>query len=267
MEFINSIIFGLVQGITEFVPVSSSGHLVILHNFISLPINNELTFDIVLHLATLLAVISFFRKDIALLLSSWIGSFGGKHDKYSRLSWLIIFATIPASLAGFLLDDIIESVLRSPVVVIVMLVFVGVLFILAERIGKKIDSLDNLDWKKSLFIGIAQALALIPGTSRSGITIIAGLGTGLKREEAVRFSFLLSIPVIAGATIIKLPEITDISLASNEFTILLISFIIAFIFGLLAIKYFLQLSKKFSLNIFAYYRFVLAGILAIILFL
>ena len=265
MGYINAIIFGIVQGITEFLPISSSGHLVILHRFIDLPLQNEMAFDVVLHLATLLAVIFFFYSDIKRLLISWVKSFFGKCDEYSKISWLILLATIPAGIAGWRFEYIIENNLRSPLVVAVMLIAGGALFILFEKISRKTDNLKDLNWKKSLIIGFAQAIALIPGTSRSGITIIAGLGAGLKREAAIRFSFLLSAPIILGASIKKVPQIAEANLAINEFVILIIAFIASFVSGFFVIKYFLRFAKNNSLNVFAVYRFMLAIVIIITL--
>jgi len=281
MQYIYAIIFGIVQGITEFLPISSSGHLVILHRFINMPLQNEMAFDVVLHLATLLAVIFFFYADIKRLLTSWIKNLplttsllrrGNNIDvskikdyEYYKLSWLIILATIPAGLAGWLFEDILESKLRSPLVVAVMLVAVGLFFIVFEKISRKTDDLKNLNWKKSLIIGISQAIALIPGVSRSGITIIAGLGAGLKRQAAIRFSFILSIPVIFGASVKKIPQIIEANLAVNEFMILAIAFIASFVSGILAIKYFLRFAEKHSLNVFAFYRFALAVLIIVFL--
>ncbi len=281
MDYFNAIIFGIIQGITEFLPVSSSGHLVVLHKFISLPVKSELAFDVTLHFATLLAVVWFFRADIIKLFAGLVYSvkkifkkdynYPSETDSfYGKLSWLLILATIPAALAGVLLENLIENALRSPAVVALMLIAVGVLFIIFEKISKKTDKLNNLTWKNALIIGLAQVFALIPGTSRSGITIIAGLGAGLKREAAVRFSFLLSIPIIFGASIIKIPQIFNTRggesfIAGNEMAILAIAFIASFITGLLAIKYFLRFARSHSLNVFAYYRFALAVLIIITL--
>ncbi len=265
MDYINAIIFGIVQGLTEFLPISSSGHLVIIHKLINLPINNELAFDVVLHLATLIAVLLFFKKDIWLLLKSWLKSFKGEKDDLSKISWLIILGTIPAAIAGYFLDDLVESKFRSPLVVAIMLIVVGILFIIIEKYSKKIQDMNNLNWRKSLVIGIAQAIALIPGTSRSGITIIAGLWSGLKREVAIKFSFLLSIPIILGAVIKKIPQINS-GFSGDEFGILLVAFIFSFTTGFFTIKYFLRFAKTHTLNIFAIYRFILAGILLLCIF-
>ncbi|MDP3043427.1 MAG: undecaprenyl-diphosphatase UppP [bacterium] len=265
MDYIYAVIFGVIQGITEFLPISSSGHLVILHKFIDLSLKNELAFDVALHLAAVLAVVWFFREDILRLLKSWLKSFAGYRDEFSKLSWLIILATVPAALAGWLFGDIIESVFRSPIVVAVMLIVVGALFIVLEKVSRKTDELKNLNWNKSLIIGFAQAIALIPGTSRSGITIIAGLFAGLKREAAVRFSMLLSIPVILGASITKIPQIFKADFGDKEFALLAVAFFAAFISGLVAIKYFLKFAKEHSLNVFAFYRIALAVLIIILL--
>lgn len=266
MDFINAIIFGAIQGITEFLPVSSSGHLVILHEFIALPMVNELAFDVMLHAGTLLAILIFFRQDVWNLIIGWLKTLKGEKNDYGRLAWLIVLGTIPAGLVGFFFEDKVESVLRSPFIVAFMLVLVGIVFIMIEKIGKQTGELMKLGWKKSLIIGFGQALALIPGTSRSGITIIAGMATDLKREEAVRFSFLLSIPIILGAVIKKAPEILEASMSQGELMIILTAFASTLFFGILTIKYFLLFVKKFSLNFFAYYRFALAGVLLLYLF-
>ncbi len=261
MSYIYSAIFGFVQGITEFLPISSSGHLVILHEFISLPIKNEIIFDVIMHLATLFAVLWFFRQEIGQLLKSWFLSLGGQKDDLSRIGWLIILGTIPAALAGWLFGDFIEVAFRSPLIVAIMLAIIGAFFIVFEKISSFQNDLEKLNWRQTLLIGLAQAVAFIPGTSRSGVTIIAGLGVGLKREVAVKFSFLLSIPIIAGAVIKKIPQALILGINGGELMILSIGFIFSFLTGFLAIKYFLRFSKNNSLHIFAYYRFILAAIL------
>lgn len=266
LNYFNAIIFGFAQGITEFLPVSSSGHLIILHKLISLPLNNEITFDVALHFATFLAIFLYFYKDIWRLASAWVYSFkSGKSDD-SRLAWQIIIGTIPAGLAGVFFEDIIENILRSPLVIVFMLILVGILFIIFEKISKQNLELKNLNLQKTLVIGCAQALALIPGTSRSGITIIAGLGTGLKREQALRFSFLLSLPVILGASITKIPLVFSDNIGSQELLTLLIAFASAFIFGMFAISFLMRYLKNNSLKVFAWYRFALAALILIYLY-
>ncbi len=265
VNYLIAAIYGIVQGITEFLPISSSGHLVIMHEFIPLPLENELLFDVALHLATLLAVVWFFRKDIHKMLKSWLLSFSGHHDAYSKLSWLIILATVPAVLAGWQLEAIITH-LRRPSVVIIMLIVVGALLILIERISRQTDELKKLNWRKALVVGLAQAFAFIPGTSRSAITIIAGMGTGLKREAALRFSFLLSIPIILGANLKKIPLLYNYGLDAGEWLVLIIAFSLSLISGFLVIKYFLQYAQKNSLVPFAIYRLALAISLIFIIF-
>jgi len=262
--YFNYIISGVIQGITEFIPVSSSGHLVILHRMLPIDNNNELAFDVLLHLATFIAVIWFFRKEIIILIKSWLRSFAGKYDNNSRIAWLIILATIPAGLTAYFFENLIETKFRSPFLVVIMLILVGALFIIFEKISYKKNSINDLSWASSLFIGIFQSLALIPGTSRSGITIIAGLWAKLKRQEAVKFSFLLSLPITLAAIIKKFPQV----IFSQELisTPLILSFFAALITGILSIKYLLNYSKNNKLNIFAYYRFALA-ILIILFFL
>lgn len=264
IEFIKAIIFGLVQGVTEFLPVSSSGHLVLLHKIFSLSAVNDLTFDVVLHFATFLAVFWYFRQDIWRLMKSWWLSLSGKNDEYSRLAWFVLIATIPGALAGHFWESQVENYFRSPLLVALMLVLVGLLFIIFEKFAAQTDNLDKLDWKKSLLIGCSQAIALIPGTSRSGITIISGLALKLKRGAAVRFSFLLSIPIIFGATITKAPDLIRADLHLNDYGLLILAFLSAFIAGLIAIKFFIKFAQNHKLNIFAYYRFLLAAIIVLL---
>lgn len=265
MIYLKSILFGIVQGVTEFIPVSSSGHLLILHQFISLPIQNEMAFDVAMHLATLVSLIIFFRKEIVKLFNSWVKSFFGERSDYAKLSWLLLIGTIPAGLIGFVFSDFIDSALRSPFIVVAALAFIGLALAVADRYGRKEEEMKSLDWRKVSFVGLAQSLALIPGTSRSGITIIAGLVLGLKREEAAKFSFLLSIPIVMGAGLKEMPEFLNAVYAPGEKAILATAFCAAFFSGLAAIKFLLGYSKNNGLRPFAYYRIILALALLLIL--
>ena len=255
MEIIKAIIFGITQGITEFIPVSSSGHLVILHDLFVLPIKNDLVFDVVLHLATVLAVLVYFWRDIALIIKNLF-------DRKDKTAWYIIIATIPAAIIGFLGEDIITSYFRSSYTVVIMLIIVGGLFFIGEKLGKQIKDYQELTWKTALLIGLFQAIALIPGTSRSGITIVAGLLVGLKRQQAIKFSFLISLPIILGANLFKLPDLLSAGLGIDEYFVLSVAFLAASLSGYVAIKYFLRFSERYSLHVFAYYRFALALALA-----
>ncbi len=254
MEIFYATILGIVQGITEFVPVSSSGHLVILHDLLNFELTSALAFDVALHAGTLVAIIIFFFKDIV------------KYIKNKDvILWYILIAIIPAGIAGLLFEDYIDEVLRSSWVVVVMLIAVGVLFILGEKYFKQEKDLKGLTWKKGLLIGVAQVLALIPGTSRSGITILAGMGVGIKREQAARFSFLIGLPIFAGAALKKSYDLSKMGIASDEIILFIIGFVVSAIVGYACIKYLLKFLEKYSLRGFAYYRFILAILLIIYL--
>jgi len=266
MNYLYAIIFGITQGLTEFLPVSSSGHLVLLHELFNLPIINEMLFDVYLHLATLFAVIIFFKNDILKLIIGFFNNLDKEKRKinpYSRLSLLIIASTVPAALAGYFLENSIIKFLRSAETVAIMLIFIGVLFIIIEKKSNQYKTIKEINLKSALTIGFAQTIALIPGTSRSGITIVAGLANNLKREEAIRFSFLLSIPIITGAAITKIPMILNVNISQTELSVLIVAFLSAFISGFLAIKYFIKFAERHTLKTFAYYRFVLAFIIIV----
>jgi len=270
MEYFYSIILGLVQGFTEFLPVSSSGHLVLLHNFLNFELADNLGFDVALHLATLFALLIFFNKEIVRLIKAFFQSFSKwdlKNNLDQRLSWFILIGIIPATLAGYFLEGQIETVFRSSYLVAITLIFVGLILLLAEKFSQKIADLKDLKFSSALIIGIFQAFALVPGVSRSGITIIAGLSQKLKREAAARFSFLLSIPVIFGAGLKKMIDLDFSSFTTNEITIFILGFLVALVSGYLAIKYLLRFLVNHKLNVFGYYRIVLGVVVLIILFL
>lgn len=254
MEIIYSIILGAIQGLTEFIPISSSGHLIVLHDFLKFNLESNLAFDVALHTGTLIALLVFFFKDIIHYFT-----------KERNMLWIILIGVVPAAIVGFFLEDIIDTFLRNTWVVVVMLIIGGILFLLAEKYSKLELDLKELTWKKALFIGFAQILALIPGTSRSGITIIAGMSTKLKREQAARFSFLIGLPIFLGATLIKGYDLTKMNIPSNEWTLLAVGLTTSFIVGFFCIKYLLMFLQKHTLNVFAYYRFILAAIIIIIL--
>jgi len=285
MDYIYSIILGIVQGLTEFLPISSSGHLVIAHDLLNFGFVDNLSYDVALHVGTLLALILFFWRDFYKYIIAFFKSLakwdlssttedhhafiikwsravvlGLKNDFEQRMSWFLIIGSIPAGVAGFLLESRIDSVFRNLWLVAILLALVGVLFIIFERISKKTGDLGNLSWKNVIVIGLAQALALLPGVSRSGITILAGLSQKLKREEAARFSFLLAIPVVFGAGIKKIFDAAGAGLTGQDWLVLLIGLITAAVVGYLVIKFLLKYLASHSLNIFAYYRFLLAAV-------
>ncbi len=246
---IEALILGIVQGLTEFLPVSSTAHLVLFPWFFHWTGElDSLTFDVALHAGTLLALLICFWKDWTELIL-----------KKQKLFMLIVIASVPAGIAGVLLNDYVEHAFRSPYIIAVSLVVFGCVMLAAERMSKT-RTVENIDLGDALAIGIAQAIALIPGVSRSGITITAGLFRGLEREAAARFSFLLSTPIIAGATLLHARKLLKSS-ADHNMSLFLIGFIAAAISGFAALKFLMAFLKKHPLNIFAYYRFGLAVVI------
>jgi len=268
MEYLYAIIAGLIQGLTEFLPVSSSGHLVVLHDFLKFDFIDNLAFDVVLHLGTFLALLLFFWPEVVKYFKAFFASFFDwnlGHDVNQKMAWYLFAATIPAALAGYLWQDLIETVFRSTQLVAAMLILVGVILYLADHFSQKIKSLDRLVFKDALVMGLAQALALIPGVSRSGITIIAGLTQKLNRQAAARFSFLLSMPVVFGAGVKKTYDLfVGQGVDLNQFWLLSLGFLAAAISGYYVIKYFLRFLQNHSLKVFAYYR-VIFGLLLLII--
>lgn len=258
-----SIIFGAVQGLTEFLPISSSGHLLILHEFFDVQLD-ELSFDAALHLGTLFALLIYFASDIRKLIIAFFGLFSSasREDEHGRLIVPIILGTIPAAIVGFFLEDIIAEMLRSPWIVVATLIVGGLLFILVERL-KASQELIAIKNRQGFFIGIAQALALIPGISRSGITITAGMASGFSRYASTRFSFLLSIPIVLGAGIKKLIDLLEENLATSDYVAIAAGIVAACVFGIFAIRILLKFTQSHRLHAFAYYRFVLAVLLAV----
>ncbi|MBU1036665.1 undecaprenyl-diphosphatase UppP [Patescibacteria group bacterium] len=267
MGYLVTIFYAIVQSITEFLPISSSGHLVIFHQFIPLTLVDHLTFDVILHAGTLLSLIIYFWRDIVrLFLGFWqsLRNWNFRYDHQQRLPWLIILGNLPAIIVGFFLDNFWENAFRSVYWVILMLIIGAILFIVFEKISKRNRELNTMNIKDALLIGVAQILAFIPGTSRSGITIVAGLGSNFKREEAAKFSFLLAIPVIFGATIKKIIQLSSTSLSIDSLLIFILGAVVSAVVGYLVIKFLLRFLQRHSLTTFAIYRFILAIILILI---
>lgn len=269
LEFIQAIVLGIVQGLTEFLPVSSSGHLLLGQYFLGLDQEQfGLAFDVALHLGTLLAVVAFFWRDLLRLAYAFVRSLTRRRDfsdPDQKLAYLIIASTAPAAMIGLFLEDIFETVLRNPWIVVVNLVIVGILFIVAEAVGRRTDRADKMTFLQAVGIGFAQAVALVPGVSRSGATITLGLFFGLRREEAARFSFLMSVPIIAGAGTLQLGEALREGMNSAQMLMFGAGFISSAIIGYLAIRFFISFVADHSLRAFAYYRFGLAAVVAILL--
>ena len=261
MELIQIIILGIIQGLTEFLPVSSSGHLILtplVFNF-----NDQgLALDAILHLGTLMAIIIFFKKDLLDILK---GLFDRERDTH-RIAWWIMAASLPAGLVGLFFAEWIESNLRSPTFVAINLLIWSSVFYIADRSAKRESQLElkELKFSQIFFIGCAQAIALLPGTSRSGVTIAAGLFGNLNHTAATRFSFLLGAPIIFAAGMHKLIAFISHPNAIQDYTHLhlIVGLGVSFLVGLLAIKLLLKTVEKVGLFPFISYRVILAvGIL------
>ncbi|MBT4917076.1 undecaprenyl-diphosphatase UppP [Candidatus Peregrinibacteria bacterium] len=262
MEWFEALILGVLQGITEFLPISSSGHLVLGEHFLGLEMESLKTFDVLVHVGTLLAIIVYFWKDFIGLLKAFFGLFLGKFDgEYVKLIGFIVIGTIPAVFLGLFGGDAIDSVFRDVKMVGLMMLLVGVVFILGEYVNKRVKK-SELTWWKAIIIGLAQALALIPGVSRSGSTIVMGLFNGIEREKAARFSFLLGMPAIAGAGLLTTLDLFKggggiSGDASISWIVLLVGFVSAFLAGLLSVSFLMKFLKKHTLLVFAVYLIIL----------
>jgi undecaprenyl-diphosphatase len=254
MDIIQAVALALLQGLTEFLPVSSSAHLILLPVLLGWE-DQGLAFDVAVHVGTLTAVVAYYRKDLIQIVSAWSQSLIGKEaTDNSRLAWYVILGTIPVGLVGITLPDVIETVLRSPVVIAGATIVFAFLLWYAEKRSKEERSTVTL--MDAIVIGLFQAIALIPGTSRSGITITAGLLTGLKREYAARFSFLLSIPTIALAGMVKGLELYQ-STEPVMWSFISIGAILSSVVAYLSISWFLKLLDKVGMMPFVYYRLAL----------
>ena len=262
MDFFHIIILALIQGITEFLPISSSGHLILPSGLFGWP-EQGLAFDVAVHVGTLLAVVTYYRQDISQLITAWCAStFKQQHSDNSRIAWFVVLATIPAGIAGLLFDDVIEIHLRTTLVIALTTIIFGVLLGWSDRSAiPKDKTLIQLTVGTVLIIGFAQALALIPGTSRSGITITAALFCGLCRSDAARFSFLMSVPIIVlsggykGLQLLGESNVNWLDMAIGAG----VSAISAFI----CIYYFIKFINKIGMMPFVVYRLLLGGFLLI----
>ena len=260
MDILQGIIIGIVQGLTEFLPVSSSAHLVFVQNLLG--VESSLAFDTFLHLGSLIAVLWFFRYDIYKMLKSWWLSIGdilqGRFregfydDPYKRLAWYVIMATIPVGIVGLLFEDSVDALFSGALYVPAFFLFVtGTILYLSQRMPSGNINYNNITKKEALFMGLGQACAILPGLSRSGTTIAAGLTIGLDKEFAAKFSFILSIPAILGAFLLQAKDIG--SAMDANFLPVILGFIASIIAGYMAIKWMLDLVQNRNLDIFSYY--------------
>ena len=258
LSFFQLTLLALIQGITEFLPVSSSAHLILPSLLLDWP-DQGLTFDVAVHLGSLFAVLAYFRHDVVKLLRAWIKHLTQQQaSEESRLAWLIIIATVPGAVAGFIANDFVENYGRSGYVIAATSITFALLLWYADGKTVRHKILPELSWKQALLIGIAQALALIPGTSRSGITMTAALFCGLTRQDAAKFSFFLAIPIILGSFSLRGAEL--ISSGDLELQLIPLAYGV-FVSGLVAfacIHYFMQLIERIGFLPFVIYRIVLA---------
>jgi len=271
IEIIKAIIFGIVEGITEWLPISSTGHMILLNEFINLDVSKEFykLFEVVIQLGAILAVVIIYFKEIFPF-----GFNKTKKDTKDTLDlWFkIIIACIPAAIIGLLLDDWLDSHLYNAITVSLMLIIYGIIFIIIEnkKIGtRKVKDIKDITYKEALGIGIFQLLALIPGTSRSGSTIIGGLLLGLDRSVAATFTFFLAIPVMVGASLLKLVKyILEVGFifSSTEIIILIVGCLVAFLVSMIVIKFLINYIRKHDFKVFGYYRIIL-GIIVLLYFL
>ena len=256
MEWFQVLVLALIQGITEFLPISSSAHLILVPVLTGWQ-DQGLAFDVAVHLGTLSAVVLYFRDELTSMTRDWFGSVTGKGMQGdARLAWGVLLGTIPVGLAGLLFKDVIETELRGGEVIIATTIIFGLLLGFADWRASQRRSEHQIGWLDILVIGIAQAIALIPGTSRSGITMTAGLMMGLTRDGAARFSFLLSIPVIVLAGGLKLLDLLE-STAPVDWASLVIGTIISGVSAYLVIHLFLQALQRIGMWPFVVYRLVL----------
>lgn len=276
MNIIQAVLMGIVQGLSEFLPISSSAHLVFTSNFykifkgldITQASSQEVFFDIMLHLGTLIAVLIFFRKDIMEILTAFCNAVKTRNfnDEKTKLGIYIILGTLVTIFIAYPLNEVAEKLVFAPMIVGILLIGTGIFLFTSEKYSNKIEKTDHLDLKTALWMSFAQGLAALPGLSRSGLTIAAGLFRKLDRTTAARFSFLLSIPIILGASMLyPLIKLDLNEVIGYDWCEIIAGTIVSGIVGYLCIKYFLKFVARFSLNIFAVYC-ILVGIVTSVFF-
>lgn len=261
MDLLAAVLLGVVQGLTEFLPVSSSGHLILARAFFGWDSGRfGLPFDVACHVGTLLAVVVFFRADVARLIAAAPGALTGRDGEWERQGRLIIAGTIPIVIVGGLFADVIETRLRSPLVVAITLAVGAAGLLIAERIGRKTRDARQLGYGEAFAIGVAQAAALAPGISRSGATLTMALLLHVQRASAARFVFLMSLPAIVAAAAKEAIELSEVGMAGLPVTLLLVGLLTSAMVGYLTVRFFVRYLADHSLAVFAYYRLALAAV-------
>ena len=262
MDPVQAIILAIVQGLSEFLPISSSGHLILVPHFFGWT-DQGLAFDVAVHVGTLLAVVVYFRRPLAAMTQAWLASVTrGRHDANSRLAWCVIVGTVPVGVVGLLFSGFIEEHLRDPLFVAGTLSFFGILMWLADRLGRQSTDEYSVGWRQAVLIGCAQALALMPGTSRSGVTITAGLALGLTRSAAARFSFLLAVPGIAMAGAYEGLKLAT-SAEPVAWGVMSLGVVVSAVTGYACIHVLLRVIERIGLLPFTLYRLLIAGLIVL----
>lgn len=269
MDFIQALVLGIVQGLTEFIPVSSSAHLVLAPWVLGWP-DPGLAFDTILHLGTLVGLLVYFWRDIPPLVAAFFSSLrrrgawnaqpGGRlAEPYSRVAWALVIGSLPAGSIGFAFEGFFESLFSNESAVGAFLLVTALILVVSERLGRRARTLEHITWLDALLIGVAQAAAIAPGLSRSGATIAAGLGRGLRRDDAARFSFLLSIPAIAAAGFLQLLDLVRDGRLGAELPLMAAGFFTAALSGYLCIRFLLGFLQRGRLYVFAGYCALVGG--------
>lgn len=261
MDWLQVLVLAIIQGLTEFLPISSSAHLILPNQLLGWA-DQGLAFDVAVHFGSLLAVVMYFRRDLLTLAGDWFSAFAGRRSHNSDLVWMIGVATLPAGIAGVLGKEVIETQLRSGWVIGWSTVVFGLLLGYADRRGGGAQTLAAMTFNMALVIGIAQALALIPGTSRSGITMTAALMLGFTRIDAARFSFLLSIPIIAASAAYLTYKL--MGQAAVDWAVLALGFVLSCLSAYACIHFFMQLINRIGMMPFVIYRLVLGAFLLVV---
>lgn len=266
MNLLHAALLGLIQGATEVLPISSSGHLILIPRLLGWP-DSGLTFDVALHFGTFLAIFIYFRKDVATLVRDGLtGLYQPGEQKTLRLPWMIVLASVPAAIAGKTLEHPIEEFFRSsPLMIALMLILFGLGLGLADRYGKKLHDVASLTLGTAMLVGCFQCLALVPGVSRSGITITAGLLLGLARTDAARFSFLLSLPIVFGAALLKGLHLLKHGIEPGMAMPMLVGVVVSTVVGYLSVAFLLKFVQNRTLWPFVWYRIAVGiGIMALL---
>lgn len=265
MELLHAVVLGFVQGTTEVLPISSSGHLLLVPRLLGWP-ESGLTFDVALHFGTFLAIFYYFRTDVVTMVQEGLGGIWQPGDERRlRLPWLIVLASVPAAIVGKTLEEPIESIFRSnPLLIALMLVLFGLALGLTDRYGKKLHDIASISLGTAMLVGCFQCLALIPGVSRSGITITAALLAGLARSDAARFSFLLSLPIVFGAALLKGVHLLQHGIEPGMALPMLAGVVVSAVSGYISVAFLLKFVQSRTLWSFVWYRLA-AGSLVVLL--